>query len=176
MKVPAEISARNVNLTEEMEDLIRGKADKLNTFHDGIISCKIMVDVPHRSQRKGVSYNVRIDMSIPGSEVVVKREPNEDLHRAIVSAFDVAERRLKELTNKQRGAVKIHMEKPVARVTRVFPDDGYGFLESPDGREIYFHENAVLNGKLAEIKIGAVVSYVEQLGEKGAQASSVTLA
>jgi ribosomal subunit interface protein len=176
MKVPTEISARNVELTDDLEELIRGKADKLNTFHDGIVRCKIMVEVPHRSQRKGVSYNVRIDLSIPGGEVVVKREPSEDLYTAIVSAFDVAERRLKERSDKHRGVVKSHMEKPVARVTKLFTVEGYGFLESPDGREIYFHENAVLNGKFEDMKVGAVVSYVEQLGEKGAQASSVSLA
>ncbi len=175
MKVPLEIASRNCDLTDEMEELIAEKAKKLDTFYDGIISCRVMVDVPHRSQRKGVSYNVRIDLTVPGGEVVVKREPNEDLHVAIVSAFDVAERRVKEYADKQRGETKVHMEKPYARVSKIFPESGYGFLTTPDGREIYFHQNAVLDGKFEGLEVGTVVDFIEQLGEKGAQASSVTV-
>jgi ribosomal subunit interface protein len=176
MKVPLLISTRNIDLTEEIEDLIREKADKLNTFHDGIISCRVMVEIPHRSQRKGVMYTLRIDMTVPGGEVVVKREPHNDLHVAVVNAFDVAERQLKGHAAKQRGEVKYHEEKPVGRIAKLFPDEGYGFLATLDGREIYFHENAVLGGKFNELQIGTMVSFIEQQGDKGPQASSVGIA
>ena len=175
MKVPLEITTRKVTLTAEADDLIRDKAKKLDTFHDGIISCKVMVEVPHRSQRKGVAYNVRIDITVPGSELVVKREPDKDLHVAIVNAFDAAERQLKSQARKQRGDVKRHEEKPLARVSKLFREDGYGFLMTPEGREIYFHENAVLSGKFESIEIGAEVSFIEREGEEGPQASSVTV-
>jgi cold shock CspA family protein len=134
-----------------------------------------MVEVPHRSQRKGVAYNVRIDLTVPGNEVVVKREPDKDLHVAIVNAFETAERQLKSHARKQRGDVKRHEEKPMARISKVFREDGYGFLMTPEGREIYFHENAILNAKIEEVEIGTEVTFVEQQGEEGAQASSVTV-
>jgi len=175
MKVPMEISTRSVDLSDEMEDLIREKAGKLDNFHDGIISCRIMVDVPHRSQRKGIQYNVRIDVTVPGGEVVVKREPDEDLYVAIVNAFDTAERQLKQHAGKQRGAVKYHEEKPVGRVSKLFADEGYGFISTLDDREIYFHENALLNGRFKDLEVGAMVSFVEREGDKGPQASSVTI-
>jgi ribosomal subunit interface protein len=175
MKVPLEISSRNVDLTEELKNLIQEKAGKLRTFHDGIISCRVMVEVPHRSQKKGHHYNVRIELTIPGGEVVVKREPGEDLRAVIVSAFDIAERQLKSHSGRQRGEVKTHEEKPTARVDKLFPDEGYGFLVTLDGREIYFHENAVLGVKFKDLAHGTIVSFVEREGEKGAQASSVTL-
>ena len=175
MKVPLEITTRKVTLTAETEELIRDKAKKLDTFHDGIIGCKVMVEVPHRSQRKGVAYNVRIDMTVPGGEVIVKREPDTDLHVAIVNAFDAAERQLKSHAKKQRGEVKRHEEKPVARVSKLFREDGYGFLITPEGREVYFHENAVLSGKFSQIEIGTEVSFVEREGEEGPQASSVSV-
>lgn len=176
MKVPLEISSRNTDLSTAMEDLIREKAQKLDHFYDGIISCRVRVDVPHRSKHSGVLYDVRVDMTVPGAELVVRREPDEDLHVAIVSAFDVAERRLKEYADKQRGEVKIHEEKPLGRVSRVFPADGYGFLTSPSGQEIYFHENALLDVDLADLKVGTLVSFVEHEGDKGPQASSVAVA
>lgn len=173
MKGPLEISSRNVDLSEEMVDLIHEKAAKLDSFHDGIISCRVMVEVPHRSQRKGISYNVRIDLSVPGGEVIVKREPGEDLYVSICNAFDVAERQLKEFAEKQRGDVKRRESKPVGRVVRIFPEDGYGFLENMEGREVYFHENAVLGGKFKDLHVGSLVTYVEREGDEGAQASSV---
>ena len=175
MKLPLEISSKNVHLSEEMEELIRDKASKLDNIFDQIIGCRIMVDIPHRSQRSGMQYNVRIDITIPGGEIGVKREPDEDLYSAISNSFDVAQRRLKDHAGKQRGEVKFHEEKPVARISKLFPDEGYGFLLTPEGREIYFHENALISGRFKDLEIGTVVSFIEQLGEKGPQASSVSL-
>jgi ribosomal subunit interface protein len=175
MKVPLELSVRNFELTGDLEDLIREKAAKLDNFYDGIISCRIVLEVPHRSQRKGVQYVVRIEVTVPGSEVVVKREPSDDLHVAVTKAFDTAERQLKHFAEKLRGDVKRHEEKPVARVSKIFPEDGYGFLITPEGREIYFHENALLGGKIEDLQPGTVVSFVERMGEEGAQASSVSV-
>lgn len=174
MKLPLEISSRNVDLSEKAEELIREKAEKLNKIHDQIIACRVKVDVPHRSQRSGALYNVRIDITVPGGEVIVKREPDEDLHAAIGNSFDIAQRRLKDYAGRQRGEVKYHEEKPFGRITRLFTDEGYGFLMTPDGREIYFHENALLDGKFAALEVGTRVSFVEREGEKGPQASSVT--
>jgi ribosomal subunit interface protein len=175
MKLPLEISARNVKLSSETENLIREKATKLDHLYDKIIGCRVKVDMPHRSQRSGLAYNVRIDITIPGGEVVVKREPDQDLHAAIVSSFDTAQRQLKEYAMKQRGEVKVHAEKPVARITKLFEEDGYGFLVTPEGREIYFHENAVLGGKFKDLRAGMGVTYIERAGEEGPQASSVSV-
>jgi ribosomal subunit interface protein len=175
MKLPLEISARNVHISDATEELIREKAQKLDKLNDKLIGCRVRVEIPHRSQRSGVLYTVRIEITVPGREIVIKREPDEDLHAAIVGSFDTAQRRLKEVAEKQRGEVKYHEERPVARVSRLFPAEGYGFLATPEGREIYFHENALLNGKFRDLAIGAAVSFVEKEGEKGAQASSVYL-
>jgi ribosomal subunit interface protein len=174
MKGPLEISSRNVDLPEEMVDLIHEKAGKLDNFHDGIISCRVMVEVPHRSQRKGVSYNVRVDISVPGSDVIVKREPGDDLYVSICNAFDVAERQLKEHIERQRGDIKRRETKPMGRVVRIFPEDGYGFIENVEGNEVYFHENAVLGGKFKDLEVGSVVTFVEREGDEGTQASSVS--
>src|SRR5271157_4903033 len=96
MKLPLEISARDVRINDETEELIRDKASKLNRFYDQIIGCRVKVDVPHRSQRSGTLYSVRIDITVPGGVVVVKREPDQDLHVAIVNSFETAQRRVKE--------------------------------------------------------------------------------
>ncbi len=174
MKLPLEISARDVRINDETEELIRDKALKLDRFYDQIIGCRVKVDMPHRSQRSGIMYNVRIDITVPGGELIVKREPDQDLHVAIVNSFETARRRVTEYAEKQRGGVKTHFEKPVARVVRIFPEQGYGFLMTPEGREVYFHKNAVLDGKFEALKVGTEVTFIEQSGDKGAQASSVS--
>jgi ribosomal subunit interface protein len=176
MKLPLEISVRNLELSEDMKALIREKAEKLDNVYEDLISCRVRVDVPHRSQRSGVQYDVLVDLSVPGNEIVIRREPDEDLHVAIVNSFDVAQRRLKEFAEKQRGDVKRHEEKPVAKVSKLFPGEGYGFIMTPEGREVYFHENALLNVEFDALEIGATVTFNETQGEEGAQASSVTLA
>jgi cold shock CspA family protein len=59
------------------------------------------------------------------------------------------------------------------RVKRIFYQDGYGFLESEEGRDIYFHENSLIRGKFEHLLPGMEVTYHEQEGEKGPQASSL---
>jgi cold shock CspA family protein len=71
--------------------------------------------------------------------------------------------------------VKLHEGSPHGRVTKLFPDEGFGFLKTPDGREIYFHENSVLDSGFGGLEIGTEVHFAEELGEKGPQASTVRL-
>jgi cold shock CspA family protein len=58
-------------------------------------------------------------------------------------------------------------------VSKILPEEGYGFLTCEDGREIYFHENSVLNRAFSRLKVGTLASFVEEPGEKGPQASTV---
>ena len=89
---------------------------------------------------------------------------------------DAARRRLEDYARRQRGAVKSHEETHRARVSRLFPEAGYGFLETPDGREIYFHRHSVLHPGFDRLAVGTEVRFVEEAGEKGPQASTVAIA
>ena len=112
-------------------------------------------------------------MTVPGKELVVDHQADQELSQAIREAFDAARRRLLEdYAREQRGAVKSHAAR-LGRVTRVEPQLGYGFLEAPDGREIYFHCNSVLDGAFDNLEIGADVRFAEEEGHQGPQASTV---
>jgi cold shock CspA family protein len=74
---------------------------------------------------------------------------------------------------RRRGKTKVHEPAPLARVAKLFPVEDYGFLETPDGREVYFHKNAVLHNGFEQLKVGMEVYYAEESGEKGPQASTV---
>ena len=174
MQLPLQITARDVSLSEAAETDIRNKAANLDLYYDSIMSCRVVVEGPVRHHRKA-PYTVRIDLTVPGSELVVDRHADEDLYVAIRDAFDAARRRLEDYARRQRGAEKTHEAAPHGRVTMLFPKQDYGFLETPDGREIYFHRNSVLHPGFDRLEIGTEVRFVEELGQEGPQASTVAI-
>src|SRR3569833_4338493 len=174
MKLPVQITVRHMSLSEAAAAAIRDKAAKLDTFCDRIMSCRVPAEAPHRSQQNGMLYNVRIDLTLPGAELVVKREPHEDLYVTIRDAFNAARRQLQSHERKKRGEVKPHEEAPLGKVTRISPAQGYGFIEPVDGREEYFHENCVSHGTFKDIHVGLLVRFAETSGEQGPQATVVS--
>jgi cold shock CspA family protein len=115
-----------------------------------------------------------------GREVNVARTPPEDerygdVDFAINDTFKHARRRLQDQARRMEGQVKAHEAQPVGTVTRLDRVGGFGFLETADNREIYFHENSVLDGSFARLEVGTRVSFAEEAGEKGPQASTVKL-
>jgi cold shock CspA family protein/ribosome-associated translation inhibitor RaiA len=175
MELPILIATRHITLAASEEKAIRREAMKLETFADRITSCRVMVETPHRSGNEGVQYLVRIDLTLPGRELVVKRQPQAQLRTALQDAFDVAKRQVQDYVRRRRGFVRTHLPADHARVRALFLWEGYGFLEDHQGREIYFHRNSVLNGAFDRLSEGAEVRFVEEEGDEGPQASTVTL-
>lgn len=166
--------------SEAIEAHIREKASKLDLFHDRITGCRVVVEAPHRRHHKGKLYHIRIDITVPRSQLVVNREPSkraghEDAYVAIRDAFDAAQRKLQDYARRQRGLVKAHEAMPHAFVSKLFRDEDFGFLETADGREVYFHRNSVLEPGFERIEVGLEVTFSEEQGEKGPQASTVKL-
>jgi ribosomal subunit interface protein len=108
MQHPLQITIRDIPHTEILEDQIREKADKLEHFCDRIIRCRVVLDMPQRSQHQGKKYNVRIDIKVPKEELVINRLPNENVFTALDEAFDAARRKLLRHMHRLRGEVKNH--------------------------------------------------------------------
>jgi len=179
MQIPVEITFRDLPRWEKAEDEVRKQAAELERYFDRITSCRVVIEAPHLHHQKGQIYHVRVDLTVPGKEIVVKRDPadkkpHEDLYLAIRDAFRAARRQLQDYVRERRGLVKAHDTPPHGRVTKLFPEEGYGFLETPDGAEVYFHRNAVLDS-FEELAIGSEVRYTEEEGDRGPQATSVRL-
>ncbi len=179
MKLPLQISFQNLLRSDEVEDIINENAARLDGFCEHIMSCRVVVDVPHRHHKQGNLYQVRIDIKAPGEELVVNREASQhtaykNLRVAIDDAFGTAVRLLEDYVRRHRQDVKIHHEaSPHARVAKIFPEVDYGFLETPDGREIYFHRHSLLGADFDRLAVGTEVTFVEEEGDKGPQASTV---
>lgn len=177
MQIPIQVTFREVDHSDAVKEMCEKEVMKLERFHHRITSCRVTISAPHRHHNKGSLFSVAVDLTVPGGEVVVNKShhdahEHEDLFTAIKDAFRAARRRLEDFSRKQRHEVKTHEGSPQGRILRVMPD-GFGFIGTPDGREIYFHENSVLNGDFAHLGEGTLVRYAEEDGEDGPQASAV---
>jgi len=176
MDIPLQITVRNVEVSESTRALIRGHAAKLDRFYDRITACRVLVGVPQRYRiGQPIAYSVRIDLVVPGGELVVRRKPRDDLVTAIQDAFDAVARQLQDHARVQRGDVKRGVAPERAVVRRLFSYDGYGFLETPEGEEVYFHRNSVLDGAFDGLEVGTTVRYAQEMGERGPQATTVAV-
>jgi cold shock CspA family protein/ribosome-associated translation inhibitor RaiA len=193
---PVQITFRNLEASEALEEAIHARVAELDTYHPRIIGCRVVVDVPHRHHERGRHVTVRIELSLPGEDVVVSHEPTrypalkdlgeealrkeediEAVHKyaevAIREAFDTVRRRLQDVLRRQRGLVKSHQPPDHGRVASLAAD--HGFIETADGREVYFHRASVLDDRFSELQVGSEVAFVEERGDKGPQASTVRL-
>src|SRR5450759_3539226 len=114
MQIPLQITIRDMEHSDALETHIRDKADKLNEFFDRIMSCRVVVEMPHKHHQQGKQFNVRIDIGVPGSEIVVNRDHAEDVYVALRDAFDAAKRQLEDYARKMRGDIKTHAPKTVS--------------------------------------------------------------
>lgn len=108
MQVPLQITIRDVDHSEALEARIRGKMEKLEEFFRHITSCRVVVEVPHKHHQHGKQFNVRIDIGVPGSEIVVNRDHAEDVYVALRDAFEAAKRQLEDYARRLRGDIKTH--------------------------------------------------------------------
>lgn len=181
MDVPLELSFRNMDSSDAVETRVRERVEKLEQYYGHINSCRVVVEAPHRRHHKGKIYHVRIEIGVPGREnLVVNRDPgehhaHEDVYVAVRDAFNAAQRQLEDHSRKIAGRVKSHEAPPHGRVTKLQSFEGYGFVTLPDGQEVYFHKNAVVNGSFDKLEVGDEVrlAMIEGESEKGPQATSV---
>jgi cold shock CspA family protein/ribosome-associated translation inhibitor RaiA len=180
MQLPLQITFRHMDPSDSVAARIRERAEALEHFFDRIVSCRVVVECQHPRRQQGNLFRVRVDLKVPGGEIVVGRDPeghhaHEDAYVAIRDAFDAARRLLEDHIRQGRGYVKLHEVPDHGRIVRLFPDRDCGFISSTDGTEIYFHRNSVTNGGFNKLAIGDEVRFVAQHSESadGPQASTV---
>lgn len=182
MEIEPVITFRGVDGSQEITDDIQRRALKLDALQPHIVSCRVAVEKDPEDQRSGSPYRVRVVVRVPpGKEMVGRREPgqgepHEPLTVAIRDAFEAVRRQLVKTKDKQQGNVKTDPnQEMIGHVVRLFPMQGYGFLRTLEGREIYFHRNAVLGDDFSRLEVGTGVRYFPREGEKGPQASTIQI-
>jgi len=180
MQVPLQITFRHMDSSEAVAARIRERVAELERFFDRIVSCRVVVECRHPRHQQGNLFRVRVDLKVPGREIVVGRDPvahhaYEDVYIALRDAFDASRRLLEDHIRERRGDVKVHAVPDHGQITRVLPEQDCGFILSADGNEIYFHRNSVTNGGFDKLTVGDEVRFVAQHSESaaGLQASTV---
>lgn len=174
-----QITFRNIDASPAVEAKIRERARELEQFFDRIVSCRVVIEAPNR-RRHGDLYHIRVDLKVPGHEIVVKRDPpehhaHEDIYVAVRDSFDAVRRQLEDHVRRQRGDVKAHDVPAHGHIASLIAERDYGFINASDGTEVYFHRNAVANGGFEKLRVGDEVRFSLHSGEgeKGPQASAV---
>jgi cold shock CspA family protein/ribosome-associated translation inhibitor RaiA len=181
MKQQVQIEFQGMKPAQSLRHDIAERVAALESRYGRITSCRVALRAPNPRHRVGGLYDVNIRLALPdGREVNVARtatadERHSDLAFAINDAFKRARRRLQDRVRRMQGEVKAHGEPSIGTVTKLDLIDEIGFIETSDGREIYFHPNAVRNGGVSKLKQGARVTFHEEAGRKGPQASTVRL-
>lgn len=165
---------------------IQNRIEKLEHFFDRIERCEVAISLPHRHRTRARLFHLQIRIFFPGNDIIIthnpsKNEAHRDVYVAIRDSFNAAERLLREKAKLLRGRAKAHQtiaHQPdgqyVGKISKLFYHDGYGFLETNDGREFYFDKNSILNKKFDLLKIGEKVKFLEELGDKGPQVTSMS--
>lgn len=180
MQTQPQISFDDVPVDEQVRTAALEHVAQLERLSDRITGCHVVIAQPHRHHRGGRLYSVRVDVVLPGGEIVVNRDQHldhahEDVFVALRDSFLAARRRLEDHVRRMRGMEKPHAPRARGRIAQIFPLAGYGFIETPEGREIYFHRHALSDPDFKAADIGSAVFFSEEEGDEGPQAAAVHL-
>ena len=177
------ISFHNLDRSDAIEARVRERTARMERYYSGIIGCRVAIEAPHKQPHKS-TLGITINLRVPGKDIVVKREGrlheadgHQESYRILNDAFDAADRQLEEFSRKQRGDVKTHGGPIYAKVVRLFPEQDYGFIETPEHFNLYFHRAVVRDDRFDDLEVGSEVLYdrADEEGPMGPQASSVKL-
>lgn len=172
MRLPLQIVFRGLDQSDAVEAKIREKAAKLETFHQRIISCRIVVEHERRQRHQDNRFNVRIDLHVPSREFAITRDHHDDIYVAVRDAFDAARRLLEEDMRQQRREVKHHEIPQHGRVSRL--NGNHGYIRTASDEEIYFSSENVADPPFENLEVGTEVQFLLEPGNNTLLAKRVS--
>jgi hypothetical protein len=131
MTTPTTVTFPGTQTSPWLEAEILRRARRLSVICDEILSCRVVVSIPHRHHRRGNRFSLRIELAVPGEELAITRDANvhsvvkdldqqawskrfdveaarRDVRLVMTDAFDAARRRLRDYAQLRRREVKRH--------------------------------------------------------------------
>ena len=175
MKLPLRITFHGMERSDAVEASAQQRAAHLERFCSEILACRVVVDLLQKHSHQGRPFGVRIDLTLPGRELVVNRVENADVYVALRDAFDDMKRQLEEAVRLRRGKEKLHPRELRGEVVRLNGEDGFGFVRTPDGEEYYFNRFNLAGARFEQVEVGCEVQFIADLAAEGPQAKRVSL-
>ena len=165
-----QVECRNVEIRKSWQEKIEVEKERLERHHPALVQ-SLRVTISDAKSHKEGGYELQLLASVPNDTVIVKRK-GEKIRAMLGDAFDTLGLQLKELQRKRRQTHKVSAEEVLAInnegvIKKIVPYEAYGFIATTDGREIYFHENALKDMRMDQIVEGDVVKFGEAEGDKG---------
>jgi ribosomal subunit interface protein len=178
-----EIAFRDLDPSDFIRNLVEERVERLERFHPNITGCRVVVEAPHRSaEGHNPPIGISVEVDVPAKPRIVAKDSEQQRamkggHLAAINrAFEAVERQLEDLKDKQRGEVKRHENAgQTGSVVRLFPEQGYGFIELAGGPELHFTRTAMIGGGFDQLTVGTMVQVTQAAAEgpMGPQASFV---
>jgi ribosome-associated translation inhibitor RaiA/cold shock CspA family protein len=182
MQVPLELAFHNMQHSPELEAEIRRHVERLDKVYDRLTACRVVVEATNRSPSGTPAMaSIRIELSVPGKTLVVRREPDHpgerhgtlDLRGAIGNAFHAAQRQLRKFKEQLGGELQPAEVDFRGQITEVRPADDHGFLMTESGSQLYFHRNSLSGIELEALSRGDEIRYLPAEGDSGPSARKV---
>ncbi len=180
MSIERNIVYRGLEPSEAVSERIQEHINHLAGHFPRIRRVDVVLTLVSHHNGNQSNYRVVIEADVPGGRMVVGHEPapsvRENAYLALTAAFDAVAQKLARHESRVRRETKRH-DSPLEKgeVMRLFSYEGFGFIRTDEGREIYFNENSVLNQGFRTMAIGTPVRFCEEAGDNGPQASTVKI-
>jgi ribosome-associated translation inhibitor RaiA len=111
MNIPIEIKFRGVDPSLAVEDYVRKRAAKLETFSTRIIRCHATIEAPGGHHKHGEPYRMRVELKVPGTYLIVGNHSKstaaaQDVYALIDQTFDEAGRVVQDHVRRRRDETK----------------------------------------------------------------------
>jgi len=166
-----QVEGRHTDVTPEWTADIQSRVEDLRPGHD-IQHVRVTL-TKHDHRRSEDSHDVVIAVQVPGHTITARKQ-QDSFEEAIRDAFAAMEIELEKVREK-RASHEVRISAPPERgvVAKIFHDQGFGFILTEDGTEVYFHRNAVHDMSFDDLEDGMTVSLSIEPGDNGPQATTV---
>lgn len=170
-----QIESRNVDMTPRWKTEIEQRMQSLQIGHDDLIHGRVTLTKNRHHKKDARVAEALVLVTLPGRHTITARKEEKTFEEAIRAAFSAVEIELQKYRDK-RATKEIRTEPiPPLRgvISKLFREEGYGFILQEGGGEVYFHRNALRGLTFEDLSDGTEVVFNAGPGEKGEQATIV---
>ena len=180
MREPLQITYRRIEPSNSIETCVRDRVSALESCYDGIISCDVLIESGGSDRPRDQGLHIHLDVCLPDKELDVDRDAQwpaagGNIIAEVQAAFSEMERQVKAYVR--------HADVPLSAgnlsgrgvVSELVAGMNYGLISTPEGIDVYFHREHVIDGAFDRLEIGSTVEFSVAPSLLGAQATRVKL-